>query len=92
MYMPPTAMPETLATLLAQPTGSSQSDSAISVPESENSVRIGDQAGDLPPSPPSLVGGLPPPLVDEAQLDYTKATSESSVINLVVHHSRLRRN
>ena len=58
------------ATLLAQPTGSSQSDSAISVPESENSVRIGDQTvGSLTISPPSLVGNLPPPLVDEALLD-----------------------
>ena len=61
------------ATLLAQPTGSSQSDSAISVPESENSVRIGDQTvGSLPISPPLaplLVGNLPPPLVDEALLD-----------------------
>jgi hypothetical protein len=73
MYMPPTALPEALATLLAQPTGSSQSDSAISVPESENSVRIGDQTVvSLPISPPLaplLVGNLPPPLVDEALLD-----------------------
>ena len=90
--MPLTTPLDAPATPVDQSTGSSQSAPAISVPERENSMRIGDQAGDLPPSPPSLVGGLPPPLVDEAQLDYTKATSESSVINLVVHHSRLRRN
>ena len=74
MYMAPTPMPPTLVALLAQPTGSSEIDSAISVSEDVNSVRIGDQtvvplpvSPDLVPTP--VVGNLPPPPVDEAVLD-----------------------